>query len=589
MHTFSKRSTVIACFALLLAVLIGDAFITRRQVNMQIGTALLVVHTRQVLLELSQTELLLENAEAGQRGFLYTGRPEYLFPYDLAVSRVESYIEGLATLTAGNPRQRAMIGPLRALTSTKLAEMAQTIALYRAGKQEDAERIVLADTGLVTMDKIRDIISQMENEEIAMDAARQAAYQRSIRLTRACIVLTTILAALGLVFLAYYILREIDLREKHSRDLNAREERFRVTLTSISEAVIATDQNGSVTFLNPTAEALTGINAAAAAGKNIFEVFPIFNQKPLAETENPDPNVIQEANAIGLANHMILRKPDGTLMPIDDSAAPIHDDSGNLIGVVLVFRDTTQDLHNQELIRKAEKLSAAARLAATVAHEINNPLEAITNLVYISKSAAGVPASVVSQLAQAEQELERVAHITRQTLGFYRDSTAPEPVQLDALIDTVFRLYSNKFKTKNITVERRFGKCPRILGVQGELMQVLSNLVSNAADAVAIDGTITATLEFSDVPGSTAIQMEIEDDGPGVAQENVGRIFEPFFTTKQDVGTGLGLWVSREIIERQGGAISVGNRKDGKPGAVFTIVFPAVVDSPTAPRETAQV
>jgi PAS domain S-box-containing protein len=586
MHTFSRRSTVIACFALLLAVLIGDALITKRQVDIQIGTAVLVVHTRQVLFELSQTELLLKDAEAGQRGFLYTGQSEYLFPYDLAVSKIESHLSGLAKLTADNPRQRAMIAPLRTLARARLAEMAQTIALYQSGKQEEAEQIVVADTGLVTMDKIRDIISQMEHEEVALDAARQAAYQRSIRLTRACIVLTTILAVLGLVFLAYYILRESDLREKHSRDLHAREEWFRVTLTSISEAVIATDQNGSVTFLNPTAEALTGINAAAAVGKNIFEVFPISNETP-AETECPDPNVIQHAGA-ALASHMILRRPDGTLMPIDDSAAPIHDDSGNLIGVVLVFRDTTQDLRNQELLRKAEKLSAAARLAATVAHEINNPLEAITNLIYISKSASGVPASVVSQLAQAEQELERVAHITRQTLGFYRDSNAPEPVQLESLIDSVFRLYSNKFNTKNITVERRFGKCPRILGVQGELMQVISNLVSNAADAVPQNGTITASLEFIEEPGGTTVQMEIEDDGPGVATENLGRIFEPFFTTKQDVGTGLGLWVSREIVERQGGNICVGSRKDGRPGAVFTVVFPAVLENSATLQAAAQ-
>src|SRR6266536_3192065 len=185
MNTFSRRYSVIACFALLLAILIGDAFITKRQVDIQVGTAILVVHTRQVLFELSQTELLLKDAEAGQRGFLYTGHPEYLFPYDLAVSKVESHIDGLAKLTAGNPSQRAMIGPLRALTNSKMAEMAQTIALYRAGKQEEAKQIILADTGLVTMDKIRDIISQMEHEEIALDAARQAAYQRSIRLTRA--------------------------------------------------------------------------------------------------------------------------------------------------------------------------------------------------------------------------------------------------------------------------------------------------------------------------------------------------------------------------------------------------------------------
>jgi len=214
-----------------------------------------------------------------------------------------------------------------------------------------------------------------------------------------------------------------------------------------------------------------------------------------------------------------------------------------------------------------------------VAHEINNPLEAAVNLVYIARIDEHAPESVVKQLTQAEQELERVAHITRQTLGFFRDNNDPEPIELESLVGSVFRLYSNKFVSKKIRVERHFGKCPPIRGVQNEVKQVLSNLISNAADAVAVGGTIIVTLRCVQDSGKTNVHMLIEDDGPGVADENKERIFEPFFTTKQDVGTGLGLWVSREIVERHGGSIQLAKRENGFRGAAFNVIFEALPEN----------
>jgi signal transduction histidine kinase len=148
-------------------------------------------------------------------------------------------------------------------------------------------------------------------------------------------------------------------------------------------------------------------------------------------------------------------------------------------------------------------------------------------------------------------------------------------VQLESLIESVFRLYENKLKSKKITVERHFGKCPHIQAVQGEIKQVVSNLISNAADAVAFNGTISVTLECIEQVNGTIVQLKIEDNGPGIPKEIEGRIFEPFFTTKQDVGTGLGLWVTKEIIERHNGSIHAGSRLDGSSGAAFTIALPA--------------
>ena len=210
------------------------------------------------------------------------------------------------------------------------------------------------------------------------------------------------------------------LREKHGEQIRQREEWFRTTLTSIGDGVIATDENGQVTFINPIAEQLAGITLSQSRGREVQSVLPLFNEATQRPVDNPVTIVMQKGVIVGLANHTVLKRPDGTTIPIEDSAAPIRDDKGRLVGVVLVFRDASKDRNAQEILRKTEKLAAAARLAATVAHEINNPLEAVGNLVYLAKTTAGVPSSVVEDLQLAEQELDRVSHITRQTLGFYK-------------------------------------------------------------------------------------------------------------------------------------------------------------------------
>jgi PAS domain S-box-containing protein len=576
MQTFYRRFSVIAGFAVLLAVLVGNAFVTRRQIDVLVQNQAGVEHTRQVLYELSQTESLLKDAEAGQRGFLYTGDTKYLAPYTAAISQVTPHLDNLDKLTAHNPRQEALMPELRVRAEEKLAELAQTISLYESGKQDEARALVTSDVGLRHMNAIRLLMDSMQNEEVSIVASRTAQYQRSISGTMRSIYLASLVAVLGLVLLARYILREMALREKHAAEIKAREEWFRVTLTSIGDAVIATDEFGMVTFLNPIAERLTGARLADARGKDVQTVFPILNELTREPVEDPVRKVLELGKVVGLANHTVLRCTDGSLKPIEDSAAPIRDDRGRLQGVVLVFRDVTHERKTQEVMRKTEKLAAAARLSATVAHEINNPLEAVVNLIYIAKHGQDAPPALVETLAMAEQELHRVAHITRQTLGFYRGSNIPEAISIPELVESVIGLYSNRLKNKNIKVVREFGDCPPIYGMQGELEQVVSNLVSNAADAVDRDGTIIVRSQPVANGDCSAIQIVIEDNGPGIARENVDRIFEPFFTTKEDVGTGLGLWITKEIVNRHGGSILVGpgNRDGSACGAAFTITLP---------------
>ena len=578
MQSLYRRFSVIAGFTVLLAILVGNAIITRRELRGLVDSQAQVARTREVLYELSRAESLLKDAETGQRGYLYTGDQKYLAPYDSAIGQVLPQIDALAKLTANNPREQELTPELRVLSQRKLEELAKTIALFQSGKPDEARAFVLSDVGRLDMEKIRGVIDRMEHEESTRESLRSAQYQRNVRGTMTSIYLASMLAVIGLVTLAYYILHEMELREKHAAAIRVREEWFRVTLTSVGDAVIATDNHGKVTFLNSVAEKLTGKKSSNAIGRDIKEVFPIFNEMTMKSVDDPVKKVLELGTVVGLANHTVVQHSDGSLIPIEDSAAPIRDDRQQLLGVVLVFRDVTHERQSQEALRKTEKLAAAARLSATVAHEINNPLEAVINLIFLAKGSPDLSPAVARTLATADEELERVAHITRQTLGFYRESNIPRTILLPELIESVLRLYSSRLKNKSIQVEREFGECPPIYAVAGELKQVVSNLIANAADAVSRNGKVIVRLQCIENAAGRMVQVVIEDDGPGVARENVDRIFEPFFTTKADVGTGLGLWISKEIVSRHGGNILLLARDGGERGAAFAIQLPLHAD-----------
>jgi PAS domain S-box-containing protein len=575
MQLINKRLGVITGFALLLFLLIANALLTRSQLAVQIGEQAAVEHTQQVLIALGQTQTLMEDAESGQRGYLYTNDPKYLAPYEHAFAQIDPQLDILKKMVSENPHELAEITQLHDLTLAKMDELARTILLFQSGYPEAARAVVLSDHGRVLMVRISTLISEIQLQEASVEAARAASSRQSIHRTFLAIYLPTFIAALGLVFLAYYIVSAMAVRDLHANQLQEREEWFRTTLTSLGDAVIATDHRGCVTFLNPVAEHLMGISLAQAHGKDIHDVFLIFNETTGQPVENPIRKVLEQGFIIGLANHTVLQHPDGTRTPIEDSAAPIRDSRGKLTGVVMVFRDATHERKSQEVLRKTEKLAAAARLAATVAHEINNPLEAIGNLVYIARTTDGIPDTAVTHLALAEQELDRVSHITRQTLGFYRESKSPDEVDLPTLVESVLNIYSNKFRTKNIAIERDFEDCPPIHGLSGELKQAVANLISNAADAVPNHGAIRVKIACHEDAEKKIVKVTIEDNGPGIAAEHRDHIFEPFFTTKKDVGTGLGLWVTKEIIERHSGTVEVTCITDAEPtGTTFTITLP---------------
>lgn len=353
------------------------------------------------------------------------------------------------------------------------------------------------------------------------------------------------------------------------RRLDFERQRLEITLRSIGDAVIATDPRGRITFLNPAAENATGWKNHEASGHLLKDVFRIVNEQTRNPAEDPVEKVIRMGGVVGLANHTVLIRKDGTEVPIDDSAAPILN-AGVLTGVVLVFRDVTQSRAKEVALLRAEKLASVGRLAATVAHEINNPLEAVTNLLYLIGTSDDI--SITRTLASAaEQELARASHVSKQTLSFARDSRRPEAVELPHLLDDVIRLYSNKLQSKGVMISKRYRSNIAAMVSQNDVRQVISNLLSNAIDAERTGGRIDVRVSTS--AGCGTVRLTVADRGCGIPPEQISRLYEPFFTTKSDVGTGLGLWITKEIVDAHGGRIQVRSRT-GR-GTVFSIVWPA--------------
>lgn len=238
-----------------------------------------------------------------------------------------------------------------------------------------------------------------------------------------------------------------------------------------------------------------------------------------------------------------------------------------------VVLDMTEQKRAEQALIRSEKLASVGRMAATVAHEINNPLELVLNAVYIASLDENLSERARTSLATAEQELNRVAQLTRQTLGFYRENSAPAEVDLSKLVSDVIELYRPKLLQRNLKVEAEDKAGVHARVVAGEIRQVVSNIITNAIDASPRGGKIHIRTNCVRLNDKSWVRMTFADVGEGIPRENLNHIFEPFFTTKEAVGTGLGLWVTGDIVRRHKGKLRVRSRP-GK-GTVFSVMLPA--------------
>jgi PAS domain S-box-containing protein len=253
--------------------------------------------------------------------------------------------------------------------------------------------------------------------------------------------------------------------------------------------------------------------------------------------------------------------------------APDFDENGDVRGFVSLVMDVTDRKLAEDALRRSEKLATAGRLAATIAHEINNPLEAITNLLFLIKNEPAGSEQLHTFIDMADHELRRVSHITRQTLGFYRESVGPTRFDIRAIVEDVLSLLGRRASVKQIELERDMDTPGTLVAPQGEVRQIVANLLTNAIDATE-GGRVVIRVRTMRSPRTdlNVVTLIVADTGQGIPQQNLQRLFEPFFTTKKDIGTGLGLWVTRQLVEKNGGSIRV-RSKEGE-GTVFRVTLP---------------
>lgn len=353
------------------------------------------------------------------------------------------------------------------------------------------------------------------------------------------------------------------------------------------DLVALANLDGNVIYLNESGRKLLGIDSA-------FQVREAFLLDFVHEIDRDrfQREVLSRALANGetWSGETLLRDfQTGEPIATEQRAFAIKDNTGAIIQYGTVAHDVRVAKRAEEALRRSEKLAAVGRMAATMAHEVNNPLESVTNLLYLARKDVNMNAQTRHKLQLAGQELHRVAHITNQTLGFYRDSAGPASLDVTQTIRDLLEVYNYRFRNREITVEKDLDAPAKIVTSAGELRQVFSNLFINSVDATPTGGRIRVRVRPArhwNGSRRRGVRITVADTGCGIDPAHRAKIFDAFYTTKQEVGTGLGLWLSHSLVQKRGGQIQVRSRVEpGKNGTVFSVFWPDEIDAASGPAK----
>jgi two-component system, chemotaxis family, CheB/CheR fusion protein len=340
------------------------------------------------------------------------------------------------------------------------------------------------------------------------------------------------------------------------------------------DAILSKMLDGTILTWNKAAERMYGYRPEEVIGKNVSMLLPPDRPSEVDE-------ILERMQRGERLEHFetTRRTKSGRILNVSLTISPVRDSEGKIIAASSIARDITQTKMAEEAIRNSERLAVAGRMAATIAHEINNPLEAVTNILYLLAQKEPLSESGRKYVQAAEEELRRVGQITRTTLGLYRErDVAVAPVNISELLESILVLYNRRLLTLGVKVERSFESPGTVMGVAGELRQVFSNLIANAMDALTASGTklIVHVRDSRDwrALGRHGVRVDIADDGVGMSPETRTNLFQPFFTTKGEKGTGVGLWVSRGIIAKHGGSMRLRSNTGLRHGTCFSVFLP---------------
>ncbi len=385
------------------------------------------------------------------------------------------------------------------------------------------------------------------------------------------------------------LIEKITAREQAEEALHNIQERMAAIIGSAMDAIITIGADQHILGFNSAAEKVFCCTAAEAIGHSLDRFIPVVFRE--AHRRQVEAFATSGATSRSMHSPSILSglRANGEEFPLEATISRATVGGEMLCTVIL--RDLTQRIQTEQALIRSEKLASVGRMAASIAHEINNPLQAVANLLFLVRRIDGLPETARLFLERADSELNRIAHIMRQSLWFYREFSAPAATSVNGLLDSAVDLLKGKIEAKHATIERQWASDTEIKAIAGELRQVFANLLANSLDAIDKNGVVTLRVssQVASDNGQSRIRVTVADNGIGIGRAAQKQIFEPFFTTKGTVGTGLGLWVSKQIVDKHGGTIQVRSSTDRKHrGTVLSVILPVeLAEKPSGAAQAA--
>lgn len=545
----------------------------------------LVQHSNEIRSSLGQLLALARDAETGQRGFVITGRDEYLEPYSDAAPQIAREFDRLSSLLKGDGRQEQRLARLRALMDRKHQELAQVIDMRRTQGFAAAQAIIMTDSGKAFMDQARATVAGMENHVDKQLAARQA----NARRIRDLAVLAG-LASGALTLLVYasfgYVARRLlrDLAES-ARSLFDQKELLEVTLASIGDGVVATDIDGRVTFFNRVAQALSGWRGEEALGRLVGDILRLERTSDDSVAENPAITAMRERRSVDHSSGVVLVGRDGQRTHVDANGAPTFDPEGKLVGSVLVLHDMTERERAERQIRqRTEELSRSNRdleqFAYVASHDLQEPLRAVAGpLQLLQRRYQGqLDARADEFIGHAVDGATRMQTLIDDLLSYSRVGRLDDPKQpVPAEQALEFALKNLAVVVEETGAQIEHEPLPAVQAISSQLALLFQNLIGNAIKFRSKERTPVIRVRAEPIGGEW--RFSVADNGIGISEQYFERIFVIFqrlHTRREYPGTGLGLALCKRIVEHHGGKIWV----ESSPGEGTTFFF-------TVPRAAA--
>jgi len=551
-----------------------------------------VLRCRTMIDHVQQTLSTLKDAETGQRGYLLTGNETYLEPYDDAVKQVNGEMAALFAAAKAGSLPPDDVAEMLRLVHQKLDELAKTIELRRIQGLPAALAIVNSNSGKLMMDAIRATAARMTDRKNA-DLSESLKHANTLAFySGLAIIVAGLLDILTLLWAYRRVAEEIKSRDAAALEAHRQKDLLQVTLASIGDAVMVTDTQGRITFLNDVAEKLTGWDSHNAVGQPCEEVFNIINEESRKTVESPVDRVLAEGIIVGLANHTVLIRKDGNELPIDDSGAPIRDPDGRLRGAVLVFRDFSEHKAAERRMAQANDALRAANQAkdqflATLSHELRAPLTPVLAALTSWETNNHLASDFLADVKMVRRNVELEARLIDDLLDLTRIARGKLSLNLEVsdaheLIQSVVATHQSMLTAKRSKVSLKLDAPRRFIKADpARVQQVFGNIMSNAIKFTDPGGRIEIT-SSNDAQGR--LKLIFADNGIGMSADTLSRMFLPFeqsqdATVRNGSGLGLGMSIAKALVDGHGGEIAAASDGPGR-GSIFTVTLPTVDQPP---------